>query len=480
MNAIPWHELVIGLPLLGFFWIRANASRDARSVCLAFAGITLALACGLYLGGLQSPAGSFEGWFGWNLIHIDQFSAPLIPLTALIYFVTLLATVGHKTQQFPFAGALISESLTLGTLSTDTTWWMILLVSLSVVPMWFELKARGCSTRVYEIHQAIFVGCLILGGCLSERISTPALNLSVVLLTLAVLVRSGAFPFHLWRIDMFEKASFGSSILMVSPMLGAYLCMRLVLPTEPDWALHAISFLSLATSVYASGMALVQNDGRRFFCYLFLSHSSLVLVGLELATPIGLTAALCMWLSVGLALTSYGITLRCIEARVGRIDLNRYYGLYSHMPTMAAFFLLTGLASVGFPCTIGFIAGELLIESAMNFSPWIGWIVVLATALNGIAVMRAYFRIFTGTKHPTTIPMRSQFEERFAIVGLSLLIIAGGLYPQPEVESSYKAALHLLEDYHRAGDHGSKKDGSNKDGSVIGPAAEASPDRRVH
>jgi NADH-quinone oxidoreductase subunit M len=177
-----------------------------------------------------------------------------------------------------------------------------------------------------------------------------------------------------------------------------------------------------------------------------------------------------MWLSVGLALTSYGITLRCIEARVGRIDLNRYYGLYSHMPTMAAFFLLTGLASVGFPCTIGFIAGELLIESAMNFSPWIGWIVVLATALNGIAVMRAYFRIFTGTKHPTTIPMHSQFEERFAIVGLSLLILAGGLYPQPEVESSYQAAIHLLEDYHRAGDHGLKKEGS-----VIGPAAEASP-----
>jgi hypothetical protein len=98
--------------------------------------------------------------------------------------------------------------------------------------------------------------------------------------------------------------------------------MRLVLPTEPDWALHAISGLSLATAVYASGMALVQRDGRRFFCYLFLSHSSLVLVGLEMATPIGLAAGLSMWLSVGLALTSYGITLRCIEARVGRIDLD--------------------------------------------------------------------------------------------------------------------------------------------------------------
>lgn len=449
MNAFPWHELVTWIPLLGFIAIQALRRGHARNICLACSGGTFLLSSLLYLLNVQ-PANSWLGsWFGWNLIHIDEFSAPLVPLTALIYFVTLLATVGHKTQQFSFAGALLSESLTLGTISTDTTWWMIFLVCLGVLPMWLELKSRGQSTRLYEIHQGVFIVCLVLGGWLSERLNTPSLNLSVILLTLAVLIRSGAFPFHLWRIDMFEKASFGSSILMVSPMLGAYICMRLVLPTEPDWALHAISFLSLATSVYAAGMALVQTDGRRFFCYLFLSHSSLVLVGLELATPIGLTAALCMWLSVGLALTSYGITLRCIEARVGRIDLNRYYGLYNHMPTMAAFFLLTGLASVGFPCTIGFVAGELLIESAMDFSPWIGWIVVLATALNGIAVMRVYFRIFTGTKHVTTIPMRSQLEERAAIIALSILILAGGLYPQPEVHSSYKAAMHLLEEYHR-------------------------------
>lgn len=449
MNTFALHELVIWIPLLGFLWLKFVGSSHTRAVCLAFSGVALVLSVALYVSNVQPTSGWLGSWWGWNLIHIDEFSAPLIPLTALIYFVTMFATVGHKTQQFPFAGSLLGESLTLGVISTDTTWWMILLVGLSVIPMWMELRARGQSTRLYEIHQGLFIVCLVVGGWLSERLSAPALNLSVVLLTIAVLIRSGAFPFHLWRIDMFQKASFGSSILMVSPMLGAYICMRLVLPTEPDWALHAISFLSLATSVYAAGMSLVQNDGRRFFCYLFLSHSSLVLVGLELATPIGVTAALCMWLSVGLALTGYGITLRCIEARVGRIDLNRYYGLYSHMPTMAAFFLLTGLASVGFPCTIGFVAGELLIESAMNYSPWIGWVVVLATALNGIAVLRVYFRIFTGTKHTTTIPMRSQLEERLAIVGLSILILAGGLYPQPEVQSSYKAAMHLLEAYHR-------------------------------
>ena len=449
MNNLPWIELLPWLPLVGFFLTRLLPSFEARRICLWTAGLTLGLATLLVFSGSSASPGWLGSWWGWNLVHVDEFSGPLLPLTALIYFVTLLATVGHKTQHFSYSAAMLSEALTMGTLVTDNAWWMILLLSLGVLPMWFELRVRGESTRIDELHQGLFVFCLVLGGWLSERTSVPSLNASVVLLTIAVLVRSGAFPFHLWRIDMFHKASFGSSILMVSPMMGAYLCMRLVLPTEPDWALHAISGLSLATAVYASGMALVQLDGRRFFCYLFLSHSSLVLVGIEMATPIGLAAGLSMWLSVGLALTSYGITLRCIEARVGRITLDRYYGLYSHMPTMAAFFLLTGLASVGFPCTIGFIAGELLTESMVAYSPLIGSLVVVAAMLNGIAVLRAYFRIFTGTRHATSIPMRSLFEEQVAIIGLSLLIVVGGIYPQPGVASRYRAAVHLLEDLHR-------------------------------
>jgi NADH-quinone oxidoreductase subunit M len=91
----------------------------------------------------------------------------------------------------------------------------------------------------------------------------------------------------------------------------------------------------------------------------------------------------------------------------------------------------------------------------VKYSPLIGSLVVVATMLNGIAVMRAYFRIFTGTRHATSIPMRSLFEEQVAIIGLSLLIVVGGIYPQPGVASRYRAAVHLLEDLHRLPAEGS-------------------------
>lgn len=452
----PYLELTILLPAFCcVFVILASNSQIARVRCLWISGATLAAATASWFDFATLQV--FEAHDDWSLVElitgrelivIDEFSAPLLPLTALGFFLTLLATVGHKTKNFSYSWALVAESLTLCALSAKEPWWLVFLLTATCVPMLAELKSRNQSVRPFLLHQAVFVVCAVAGVWLSTKSAAPSLNLSSVLLAIAVLIRSGTVPAHCWMTDMMNRASFGSGLLFVSPMLGAYACMRLVLPISPDWALRMIGLLSLATAVYASGMALVQTDARRFFSFLFLSHSSLVLVGLELVTPIGLTGALSMWVSVGIALTGFGITLRCIEARVGRISLDRYYGLYSHMPTMAAFFLMTGLASVGFPCTIGFIATELLIDGAVTISPVVGCFVVFSTMLNSISVVHAYFRIFTGTKRVGTIPLTSQFEERIAVIVLTLLILGGGLFPQSGVESRYRAAIDLMDDLH--------------------------------
>ena len=74
--------------------------------------------------------------------------------------------------------------------------------------------------------------------------------------------------------------------------------LRLVLPIAPDWIMRTVGLISLMTAVYAAGITLVQTDVRRFFCYLYLSYSGLVLVGLEAVTPISLTGALCVWMAV--------------------------------------------------------------------------------------------------------------------------------------------------------------------------------------
>jgi NADH-quinone oxidoreductase subunit M len=264
------------------------------------------------------------------------------------------------------------------------------------------------------------------------------------LLTAAALIRSGIVPLHCWMTDLFERATLGTALLFVAPMPGAYAVMRLVMPIAPSWALQSIAIVSLLTSVYAAGMALVETDARRFFCYLLLSHSSLVLVGFELVTPIGLTGALCVWLSVGLSLGGLGLTLRSVESRMGRISLAKFHGLHEHTPMLAGLFLLTGLASIGFPGTVGFIGIELLVEGAVDVYPLVGMAVVVAAALNGIAILHAYFRIFTGTRFSASISFRAKLPERIAVLILTALILGAGLYPQPGVSSRYHAAMELM------------------------------------
>jgi NADH-quinone oxidoreductase subunit M len=447
----PWLEVAIFLPLIGaIVAARMTDSADARRIGLLVSAVSLLVSLGAWLDlGMLQSFEAHDRWdiseqlFGVDLFVVDELSAPILSLISLQYFLTILATLRSKVRRFSFASTLLSLAIVLATVSCKIPWGIIVLLTLGVIPPLVEILRRGRSPRVFAIHMIAFVGLLVAGQLLHSK--NPSSSVGICLLTAAVLLRSGVVPVHCWMTDLFEKASFGTSLLFVTPMVGAYAAMRLVLPTAPNWVLGGIAGLSLVTAVYASCMALVQTEVRRFFCYLFLSHASLVLVGVEIATPIGLTGALCVWLSVGISLLGFGLTLRAVETRTGRLSIAEYHGLYEATPVLAGFFLLTGLASIGFPGTIGFVAVELLVEGAVRAYPLIGAIVVLAAALNGIAVLHAYFRVFNGKVHTGTIDLTCRLPERVAVLVLSLLIIGGGILPQPGVSSRYHAATALLE-----------------------------------
>jgi NADH-quinone oxidoreductase subunit M len=136
--------------------------------------------------------------------------------------------------------------------------------------------------------------------------------------------------------------------------------------------------------------------------------------------------------------------LRALEARFGRLSLMEYHGLYYHSPMLAVCFLVTGLASVGFPGTLGFISTDLLVDSCIEANPMVGIGVVAAAALNGIAVVRAYFLLFTGTRHVSTVALGLGLRERIAVLTLMALIFGGGLFPQPGISSRFRAAEEIL------------------------------------
>jgi NADH-quinone oxidoreductase subunit M len=146
-----------------------------------------------------------------------------------------------------------------------------------------------------------------------------------------------------------------------------------------------------------------------------------------------------------LALGGFGLTLRALEARYGRLSLTDFRGLYDQSPALAICFALTGLASIGFPGTLGFVATELLVDGAVEANLTVGLAVVLATLLNGVAVVRAYFLLFTGARHASAVALTIGPRERVAVLTLAALILGGGLVPQPGIASRHRAAEAILD-----------------------------------
>lgn len=449
----PWLEVALLTLLVGAAWVsRLRDPERSRRATIAFTACALMATIGAWIDYAALPTyEAHDGmdalvWaFGADPFVIDELNAPLLPLAALLHLLTAVATLRSKVRRFSFAGMLFSEFILLATFALNGAERpaLVALLAVGVAPPYIELRARGRPTRAYVLHAALFVALIVSGEALFQSGNPELATAAAVALMGAVLVRSGIAPAHTWVADLFERASFGAALLFVAPMAGAFAAVRLVLPIAPDWVLRVMAIASLTTAVYAAGMALVQREARRLFSFVFLSHSSLVLVGLEIATPIGLTGGLCVWLSVGLALGGLGLTLRSIEARAGRLSLDEYHGLGGLTPALAGLFLLTGLASVGFPGTIGFVGMELLIEGAVQLDPVVGVAVVVAAALNGIAVLQTYFRLFAG-RHEEALPSFAvRRSERLAVLVLAALILGGGLWPQPGIGSRYHAAAEI-------------------------------------
>jgi NADH-quinone oxidoreductase subunit M len=456
----PWLEASVLIALIGAIWVgRVRDPFVASRHSLVFNSLTLLTTIGAWIDfEFIDPIGvaPHEAQDFWNplttlagteIFVIDPLSAPLLSLVALLYFLVSLTTLRTKVRRFSFAWTLASEAIVLATFSCEKAWLIIPLLIVGTIPAFVELRVRKQDTGVYVKHMALFNAMCLIGWAMIEFEGGQKpghFSWSIFPLLIAALIRSGIAPFHCWLSDLFERASFGTALLVAMPLVGVYAVIRLVLPFAYDWVMLMMGLLSLVTAVYAAGIALVQTDARRFFCYLFLSYSALVLVGLGAVTPISLTGALCVWMAVSVSLGGFGLTLRALEARRGRLSLTNFQGLYNHTPGLAVLFMITGLASVGFPGTFGFVGTEMLVDGAVEAFPLIGVAVVIASAINGISVVHAYFRLFTGTQHTSLVSLGIGKRERFAVISLTALIFIGGLLPQYNVTSRHRAAERIL------------------------------------
>jgi NADH-quinone oxidoreductase subunit M len=247
--------------------------------------------------------------------------------------------------------------------------------------------------------------------------------------------------------EVFDHGRLGPAILFSAPQVGAYITVVLIVPRASPDMLRTIAILALGTAVYGAALALVQTSARRACGYLFMSQSALVMAGLDCTSVSALAGGLLVWLSAGLAFAGLARCVLVLEARRGRLDLTTYHGGYERMPVLAVSFLAMGLACTGFPGTLGFVGQELLVNGAVEAFPVMGFAVVIASALTGLAVVRMYFSLFCGRPDAlaqSDLRLGLRRREAWTFGALVVALVGFGLVPRPLVDSRFAASYDIL------------------------------------
>jgi NADH-quinone oxidoreductase subunit M len=106
--------------------------------------------------------------------------------------------------------------------------------------------------------------------------------------------------------------------------------------------------------------------------------------------------------------------------------------------------MLFGLASIGLPGTLSFVADDLIVSGSLDEQLHAGLMVIASTVLAAIAVLRGWFTIFGGPSAIDGPRHRILLRERVALLALLVPIFVFGLFPAPLVGALERAAAELL------------------------------------
>ncbi|MCL4232908.1 MAG: hypothetical protein KJ042_00135 [Deltaproteobacteria bacterium] len=438
----PWIFMLVFSPLVGALIAQLRPSRSRLAVMVVNSvalGTSTLAAVELWRRGAHA-----DPFDRLRIFEVDDMNATLLVFAALVSFFIALVAPMRKWKPGSATRMLFAESILFAGFAASAEVGLVAFWVLSYVPFDRELRSSDCESgcrRGFRIGAAASSALLVFGlVAMRHRAPLDSTVPGAVAVLIAAMIRQGIVPFQSWLPHLFARAPLPSVLMLCVPQWGTWAALRLFVPDAPPMLLSALGTFASFTAVYGAGLALVQKDARRAFGWLFVSETAIVFASLSGTTDSGLAGGLLLWLSSGLSLAGLGMALCALEARRGRLSLDGFSGGFESTPRLAGSFLLLGLCSVGFPGTLGFVGTELLIDGSVSTNPQLGVAMVIATVLNGLAVVNMYFRLFCGRKTVANPAIGLRTREYTGFVVLVLILSILGLWPRGLVATRLRAA----------------------------------------
>lgn len=386
----------------------------AGSALLCMSGVLLLVAV-LDEGMLVVQVGSWPAPFGITLA-VDIFSALLVAVTGVVGIAVTVFSLGTidnarvKHGFLPLVNILlfgVVGAFVTGDLFNLYVWFEVLLIS-SFVLMTLggergQLEGGIKYVTLNLLSSALFLAAagILYGMTGTLNMADAAMKMRALsgtgypgivamLLFVAFGIKAALFPLFFWLPASYHTPPVAVTTLFSGLLtkVGVYAIVRvftLVFGMENDATRILMLAAAGCTMVVGVLGAVAQSEFRRLLSFHIVSQIGYLLMGLGLASTLGLAGMVFFMVHVILAKSALFMVSGIVYRQTGSYDLKSLGGYMRSSPVLALLFLLPALSLAGLPPLSGFWAKLALVRAGVEQGAYL----IVAVAL-GVSILTLF------------------------------------------------------------------------------------------
>jgi len=413
-------------------------------------------------------------------VGMDGMSFLLTFLTALAFPLIFLVTnksVYTKNANSFFALLLLSQAGMMGVFVATDALLFYFFWELALIPVYFLCSRWGGEKRIqatFKFFVYTFLGSLLmLVGIIYVYMHTPSVSpdsdhsfyinafynalLSprqqewvFWLFFAAFAIKIPIFPFHTWQPDVYEQSNYPTVMVMSSVMvkMGLFGLIRWLLPIFPAAVVkynHFIVILCIIGLLYASCIALYQNDLKRFVAWSSIAHLALIGAAIFTTNRLGLQGVMLEMLNHGINILALWIIVDIIDKKTGVRKISELSGLATKSPALAIFFVIIAFANIALPLSNSFISEFLMLNGIFDFNKWYAAFACLGVVLSAVYMLTMVQKTFFGKANEIAEKAQKMSAGQYIVLCILVgAILFLGIYPEPVIHLTQSTVGNLL------------------------------------
>ena len=486
---ITFPELLIWLPLLAgllCFFLKENSKLTALFASLLILGIALASLC--YTDAQYHTYNTVQYIWLKHMgagfyVSLEGTGRILVLLTAVSFPIIFIATAknNYKNAGAFYGLMLLTECGLMGVFLAKDALLFYFFWELALIPVYFLCSKWGGENRIratFKFFVYTFVGSLLmLTGILYVYLHTPprlfedgtqALHSFAMqsfygasldataqgwlfwLFFIAFAVKMPVFPFHTWQPDTYDQSPTSVTMVLSGIMvkMGLFGVIKWLIPLFPLAVIkysNAVMILTVAGIIYASCIALVQDNLKKLVAYSSIAHIGLMCASLFAMNAISVQGVMMQMFNHGINIIGLWIVIDMIEKQTGVKKMSQLGGIAQKAPVLTIMLVIIALANIALPLTNAFIGEFMMFAGLYQYNAWPAVIAGLSIILAAVYTLNMIQKVFYGNTNPVTENVRDiSLQQKLALGLIIIMIFVLGVYPQPMIELTKRGVGELL------------------------------------